>query len=191
MPAPKKYERRISFTFNAEEKNLLGIKEIAYRERIPTGEKLNGLMATEIERNEIMQSQQQINPLGIVWNGILPQQYKKEPTEEEKKALMLKNLSDAVKEALPIIIYMEQEEFFKKVKGPIIDTIYQRRADRYNQQRQNNIKDLRWNKVLDKDLSQERQPPISNSSVNIHQYQGIEDGEEIIEEEEVIEEEVL
>lgn len=183
MPAPKKYERRIAFTFNAEEKNLVGIKEIAHRQRIPTGEKLNGLMAQEIERDDIMQSQQQINPIGIAWNGVLPQQ-KKEPTEEEKRTLILKNLSDAVKEALPIIIYMEPEDFFNRIKGPIIDTIYQRRAGRYNQQRQDSINDSR-NNVLRKDISQEDRLKIENvvKEVETVDQRSPDVSEEIVEEE--------
>jgi hypothetical protein len=87
VPAPRKYEYRSSFTFNAEGKNLEAIKEIAHKEHISAGEKLNNLMASEIQRYQIMQPQQpQPNPLGLPCNGVAPSttQQQKEPKEEQQ-----------------------------------------------------------------------------------------------------------
>jgi hypothetical protein len=131
MPAPRKYNRTRPFTFYTEENNLEVIKEIAHIERKSAGEKLNELMAQEIERMKIMQPQE-VNPLGIHWNETLGQQQaQKQPTEKEKRKTIMDNFETALTELLTITSDMDIDTF-SKFKYSIDSRIYKTRNPKYN-----------------------------------------------------------
>ena len=53
---------------------------------------------------------------------------------EDKRALVIKNLVKATKEALSTISDMDVDEFQSEIKTPVIDTIFKHRASRYRQE---------------------------------------------------------
>lgn len=58
----------------------------------------------------------------------------KEVSPEDKRALVIKNLVKATREALPTISDMDLDEFENEIKTPVINAIYKHRASRYRQE---------------------------------------------------------
>jgi hypothetical protein len=70
--------------------------------------------------------------IGVTFGGSYPsQQQQKELTPEDEEAILIKNLVNATKDALPIIPYMEVNEFVTEIKRPVIDAIYTHRNPNY------------------------------------------------------------
>lgn len=74
----------------------------------------------------------------------------KKLSSEDERALIIKNLLKAVKEAAPIIADMDVSEFLSEIKTPVVDEIYRYRSPVYKQriQRQASSNDPHLKKML-------------------------------------------